>query len=190
MPIKVVCQCGQGFAAKEELAGRTLKCPKCGWPLKIPPPEQPIKGPEPHPQRDAVADLLDEYGIDESASPNVCPGCGTAMPRGAIVCINCGYNQKLGRKMVTEVVPAGPPARDQTARRTGSRVLLSVLCAIVGGFLGACLGLAGALYWSTPRVQPGPQGGLGVVVFGFLGLVMGGIYGAVAGAVIGALRNR
>jgi len=38
MPIQVACQCGQRFAAKEELAGKTVKCPKCGSPLAIPGP--------------------------------------------------------------------------------------------------------------------------------------------------------
>lgn len=36
MPIKVECKCGQKFAAKDELAGKTVKCPKCGDPIKIP----------------------------------------------------------------------------------------------------------------------------------------------------------
>ena len=36
MPIKITCQCGQRFAAKERLAGRTVKCPKCGEPLIVP----------------------------------------------------------------------------------------------------------------------------------------------------------
>lgn len=36
MPIKVACKCGQKFAAKDELAGKTVKCPKCGDPIKIP----------------------------------------------------------------------------------------------------------------------------------------------------------
>ncbi len=39
MPIKVTCKCGQGFVAKERLAGRTLKCPKCDTRLKIPQPK-------------------------------------------------------------------------------------------------------------------------------------------------------
>jgi len=36
MAIKIACQCGQRFEAKDRLAGKTLKCPKCGLPLKIP----------------------------------------------------------------------------------------------------------------------------------------------------------
>src|SRR5207253_9574216 len=36
MAIKVQCACGKAFAAKDELAGRTVKCPACQQPLKIP----------------------------------------------------------------------------------------------------------------------------------------------------------
>src|SRR5213593_260116 len=36
MAIKVQCACGKAFAAKDELAGKTVKCPGCQKPLKIP----------------------------------------------------------------------------------------------------------------------------------------------------------
>ncbi|HEY2413950.1 MAG TPA: hypothetical protein VGI40_17005, partial [Pirellulaceae bacterium] len=36
MAIKVQCSCGKAFAAKDELAGKTVKCPGCQKPLKIP----------------------------------------------------------------------------------------------------------------------------------------------------------
>lgn len=36
MPISVACQCGQQFQAKEALAGKRVKCPKCGNALSIP----------------------------------------------------------------------------------------------------------------------------------------------------------
>lgn len=119
MSIRVACQCGQRFAAEERLAGRTLKCPKCGQPLKIPHPKQPkpeLPRSEPLGQRDAVADLLDEAGMDGSIpvegaiQENRCPGCGSPMPPGAIVCVHCGYSQKLGRKITAEQGPADKPA--------------------------------------------------------------------------------
>src|SRR2546428_11367635 len=36
MPIPVSCQCGQSFRAKDDLAGKRVKCPKCGQVLQIP----------------------------------------------------------------------------------------------------------------------------------------------------------
>ena len=44
MPIVVSCECGGRFRARDELAGRRMKCPKCSRPLTIPnlpaPPEE------------------------------------------------------------------------------------------------------------------------------------------------------
>ncbi len=39
MPIPVSCQCGQAFARKDDLAGKKVKCPKCGQPIQIPGPD-------------------------------------------------------------------------------------------------------------------------------------------------------
>ena len=36
MSVNVQCACGQRFAANDRLAGKWVKCPKCGQPLKIP----------------------------------------------------------------------------------------------------------------------------------------------------------
>ncbi len=41
MPIKAACQCGARFNAKDELAGKRVKCPKCGQPLVIPSAQSP-----------------------------------------------------------------------------------------------------------------------------------------------------
>src|SRR5439155_21125059 len=36
MAITVSCTCGQGFRVKDDLAGKTVKCPKCSGLLTIP----------------------------------------------------------------------------------------------------------------------------------------------------------
>ena len=36
MAIPVTCQCGKKYQAKDELAGRQLKCPACGQILVVP----------------------------------------------------------------------------------------------------------------------------------------------------------
>lgn len=35
MPIKVACQCGQRFSARDDLMGKTVRCPSCGGNLTI-----------------------------------------------------------------------------------------------------------------------------------------------------------
>ena len=36
MPISTSCSCGRKLNLKDELAGKTVKCPQCGTPLKVP----------------------------------------------------------------------------------------------------------------------------------------------------------
>jgi hypothetical protein len=127
MPIKVQCACGAAFAAKDELAGRTVKCPKCQQPLKIPAGGAPVAATAPRPAAPAQPasqqppnrqisaplpsqsggpggnhGLYDEIGLKaQQAGTSPCPGCAKPMPVNAVVCIQCGYNKKLGRRMET-----------------------------------------------------------------------------------------
>lgn len=171
MPIQVACQCGQRFAAKDELAGRTVKCPKCGSPLAIPRPSASQPAPPPggpagytgqgfappgaYPQQPypdsgytgggfdplaqpggshaqswlgtgaassgggGLGDLFDEAGMSAPAHTGPrCPGCAAPMRPEAIICVQCGYNMALGRRMETiagqdvgSATPGGETAR-------------------------------------------------------------------------------
>ncbi|MCH7727612.1 MAG: hypothetical protein IH991_14175 [Planctomycetes bacterium] len=92
MPIKVQCNsCGAGFAAKDELAGRRVACPKCKKPIVIP---APASG--------AMDDLLDEigFGAGTATGGKQCPSCRATMAPNAVVCVNCSYNVQTGKRMV------------------------------------------------------------------------------------------
>lgn len=102
MPIQVACQCGQKFSAKDELAGKRAKCPKCGQPLVIA---------EAAPAAsDSLADslgglggLMDQAGF-ESAGGTACPKCNAGMPPGAVLCVTCGFHLESGEKLQTKVI--------------------------------------------------------------------------------------
>ena len=101
MTIKVVCQCGATFGAKDELAGRTVACPKCKQPLKIggAPAAAPAPAPAPAPAASgAMADLLDEAGFDNVQGPR-CPQCANPIQPGALLCVSCGFNLQTGEKV-------------------------------------------------------------------------------------------
>ncbi len=53
-----------------------------------------------------LADLFDEAGMADHTGPGAakCPSCSAEMMRGAIICIECGFNVQLGR----HVDGAGP----------------------------------------------------------------------------------
>lgn len=114
MPIKVSCACGAAFNAKDELAGKTVKCPKCTQPLRIPTPGGQVVSPQAAPQagpvqRSAPApasnipSIFDEAGIE--AAPQgvpICPSCHKPIRPGTILCVNCGFNMQTGRKLQTQ----------------------------------------------------------------------------------------
>jgi hypothetical protein len=117
MPIKVQCSCGKAFAAKDELAGKAVKCPGCQKPVKIPGSPASAAQPKPAVAKQAAAkpaaapksapargggDMFDEVGLQAAAAgTQPCPGCSEPMPIQAVVCIKCGYNTRIGRRMET-----------------------------------------------------------------------------------------
>ncbi len=129
MPIKVTCQCGKSFAAKDELAGKAVKCPNCQQPLRIPggspaavkapakPAAQPALAAAAAPAKLAAAgqrggdDLFAEVGLKQQAlNTRPCPGCTAPLAPDAVICVKCGYNTKLGRRMETiKVGSSGGP---------------------------------------------------------------------------------
>ncbi|MCU0878596.1 MAG: hypothetical protein MUF06_12495 [Pirellulaceae bacterium] len=126
MPIKVQCACGAAFAAKDELAGRTVKCPKCQQPLTIPAggampaaaarapaaagAGRPLGSPLPSQGPPPGGDLFAEAGL-HTFQPGMqpCPGCAAPLPDSAVLCVKCGYNRKLGRRMETIKQVGGTP---------------------------------------------------------------------------------
>ncbi|TVS09120.1 MAG: hypothetical protein EA424_27785 [Planctomycetaceae bacterium] len=101
MPIKVACKCGQKFAAKDELAGKVVKCPKCEKPLKVPAATKkaaPVAAPAPG--SGSLADLLDEAGLTakhDDYQGRHCPSCNSPLAENALLCVGCGLNLETGR---------------------------------------------------------------------------------------------
>jgi len=87
MPIPVRCSCGKTLAVKEEHAGKKVRCPACRAVLEVPAPPAAQGG-------------------------RACPGCGGELAGGAVVCVNCGYDTRTGRKLQAAV-----PSRQRGAER-------------------------------------------------------------------------
>jgi len=109
MPIRAACQCGKAFAAPDNLAGKTVKCPGCGQPLRIPAPapaarQAPVTPPAP--AFGGIGDLLDEAGFTQHAGPR-CPQCDSPIAPQAVVCVKCGFNRQTGAK-TESTVRTGP----------------------------------------------------------------------------------
>lgn len=116
MPIKVTCKCGQSFAAKDQLAGKVVKCPKCAQPLRIPQPKQKPPAPQqpPAPAAGGLSDLFDEAGMTGHAQDDYkgarCPSCNAPLAHNATLCVECGLNLQTGKyvKGIGQASQRGP----------------------------------------------------------------------------------
>lgn len=102
MPIKVSCTCGQTFKAKDHLAGKRVRCPKCSSPLVIPAPETDeltLEAPVDVPKYNPLDDILKEEGVKEAHAGPSCPNCTEPISPTAVICVQCGFNLQTGEKV-------------------------------------------------------------------------------------------
>ena len=102
MPIKVKCgSCSAQFKAKDELAGRRVKCPKCQKPVVIAAP--PVAAPKASARAaNPLLDILDEEDVQARARGPMCENCGSEVKRGTVICIDCGFNLETGDQLETD----------------------------------------------------------------------------------------
>ena len=180
MPIPVVCQCGAKFQAKDALAGKRVKCPKCGNPLAIPRPQVAAAAP--------LEDLLDEVGVEESVVPR-CPECKAELKPGVVLCVECGFDLKTGKKLKTFRQGGDDEPEFDNLRKHGNAMLDQAERDILRNklqekrmergapwwvFLIGVILCAGFIYYAV-RYKPHP------------GLMAGATFGGLAGFVVAAL---
>lgn len=108
MAIKVRCgNCSTGFQAKDSLAGRRVKCPKCKEPITIAAAQATTsptarKSPAVAAAHNPLLDLLDEQDVRSAARGPVCENCGSELQPAAVICIECGFNLETGVQLQTE----------------------------------------------------------------------------------------
>ena len=117
MPIQIKCQCGKTLNVKDEFAGKAVKCPGCGSPIRVPAAGQRPASPRPAAARSApqsapqsddlpglapaterpnrMDDLFDEEGFSAQVAA-ICPSCAAEMSAEAVLCTKCGYNKQTG----------------------------------------------------------------------------------------------
>jgi len=79
--INFVCpMCNQPLEAPEEYANQVIECPACSKEITVPGP----------------------VTKDSPAVSNQCPGCGAALGEGVVLCVQCGFHTKLGKKISTD----------------------------------------------------------------------------------------
>ncbi len=188
MPIKVNCgSCSAKFKAKDELAGRRVKCPKCQNPVVIEaaaaavPAPAPVRSAAKAAARNPLLDILDEEEVRSRARGPMCDNCGSEVKRGMVICIDCGFNLETGALLETEAdedieSTAGMSGTEQMMRKaerdleeaSGAGVdddfgdgAESYLIALVAGFFGIimlCLALAVVFFMETLTLFMSPAG--------------------------------
>lgn len=98
--------CGKLYRWKPEMAGRSAKC-ACGAKLVVP-----AEAP-----KSVAVPVAPPAPV---ASQSTCPGCGAALSPGAVLCVNCGFNLKTGKKLAAVVVETEEPADESDAAAEAS----------------------------------------------------------------------
>lgn len=175
MAIKIECtSCGSKFSGKEEFAGRRIRCPKCQAVFRVPgekvaaaaardrvePPAPPPAGPQKPPPK-YKQEELDEWNVpedfeytfsdEEDPSAARCVYCGADMRPGDVLCMQCGYNRKLGQKITTKTGDDAF-ADEESSRSTTGIVIGGLEIPWVAFWIGT--GVAGATGLTLFLVAP------------------------------------
>jgi len=112
--IKFACpHCQQHIQAEPGYAGLQITCPACSGSLMVPgsqvtavPVPVPVQASAPAPAPAIARAAAPAYAAPPATTTSSgCPSCGGALPRGAALCTQCGYNVVTGQRTV-----AGRPA--------------------------------------------------------------------------------
>ena len=105
MAIRATCgSCGSTFNARDELAGKRVKCPKCKERMVIPaansaPVSAGVAVAAPA-AIDPMEALLQEANIGPASRGGpICPSCAAPIAPGAVICVECGFNLETGEQL-------------------------------------------------------------------------------------------
>lgn len=73
-------KCQQSLEAPDEYANQVIECPSCQNEITVP-------GAEP---------------VQQESGDAKCPECGAPLGEGVVLCVQCGFHTKLGKKIATD----------------------------------------------------------------------------------------
>lgn len=93
---------------------------------------------------DDLWDDIEPTEAEAGGAASACPGCGTRMEPGVLVCMSCGYNTQSGKAVKTKKRDAKTKSGGSKAASVGVaagglalKPILPVLGAVIGGLIGA-----------------------------------------------------
>jgi hypothetical protein len=149
MPITMECQCGKHLRAREDLAGRRVKCPECGTVLQVPEAEKAE-------EELSGFRLTDEGPKADERATWPCPNCHAPLPTRARLCIQCGFDIEKG--VLRHPAHVGEPEqRDPTRIQVIGQALWDLRRALVLVVLGlAVIGLIWYGFHGLSKPDSGP----------------------------------
>jgi predicted Zn finger-like uncharacterized protein len=195
MPVEFTCpECHRGYRVKDELAGKTAKCGKCGHRMRIPalegavaaapvkasptsaaPPRPVAKSPAAAPKaKTPAASWLDEEleGFQPKApsaprtASKSCPACSASLAPNAVLCVSCGYDTRTHAKHETKHVDLGAETTSGGKKRGKLAGAASLLRGTLFSFIAAIIGAA---IWTAIAAATGKE--FSLVAWGLGGLV-------------------
>jgi uncharacterized Zn finger protein (UPF0148 family) len=124
MPINVRCSgCKASFQAKDALAGRRVKCPQCKEPLTIPAARPKAAAGAGRSAHNPLLDILEQENVRAQSRGPVCENCGSEIGAGAVICVDCGYNQETGQMLSTEEYEDNTEAGAESSMSDAERIM-------------------------------------------------------------------
>lgn len=101
MAISLTCRCKTNLEVEDHLAGTLVRCPRCGESLMVPRPAAAAAATESGSVAEDDDDDAYQLAPLEPLPPKkpACPSCGTDLPSGAVLCVQCGYHLQLKKHM-------------------------------------------------------------------------------------------
>lgn len=188
MPIEVRCPCGQVYQVKSELAGKRVRCKKCGGAITVPAEVFPTSvdefstaGADPFQMNFELENIKDLPGLGRK-----CPNCTVPLEPHAVFCVRCGFNLKTGMQVKSvrdptagEYRPSIKQTRVAFSLIGGMILLVGVLifaiavsdedktAAVVPGIVLMMMGGAGCaaafIAASEIRIERSPQGQVEII---------------------------
>src|SRR5205823_3842702 len=104
--------CQQHISADQSYAGMQINCPACNSPMIVPgaaapapvpapvPFTAPPPAPAPPPPLPPPPAPIGAPAPAAAGAKGGCPSCGKPLPRGAVICTQCGYNLATKKRTV------------------------------------------------------------------------------------------
>src|SRR5262249_55959903 len=101
MSIDFACPtCRQALRSDDAHAGLATRCPSCGTLSTIPTLAEVI----PEGIQTSLSSALESQIVREpTRRPGQCPECSKAMQDADVLCVECGYDRRMGRQRSTRV---------------------------------------------------------------------------------------